>query len=139
MKEFLPKDTVSYQHSFRVEREHIDTLNHVNNVVYLHWVNDISEKHWNLLSNKKLNSKYFWVCIRHEIDYLDQAFLGDKITVYTWIGESKGVKSVRRVHIYKEDILLTKVSSIWCLIDAQTNKPTRIKEDILDILEDNYN
>jgi acyl-CoA thioester hydrolase len=134
LKDFPPTDTVSYQHSFHVEEKHIDNLNHVNNVVYLQWVNDISEKHWEHLSNQNLNSKYFWVCLRHEIDYLDQAFLGEGITVYTWVGESKGVRSVRHVHIYKDDILLTKVSSTWCLIDAKTQKPARIKEDILEVL-----
>ena len=134
MRDFPPTDAVSYQHSFPVEARHLDGLNHVNNVVYLQWVNDISEKHWELLSNESLNSKYFWVCLRHEIDYLHQAVLGDEITVFTWIGESAGVKSVRNVHIYKGDILLTKIKSTWCLIDAKTLKPTRIKEDILEVL-----
>lgn len=129
-----PKDTVSFQHSLTVEKKHIDALNHVNNVVYLQWVNDISEKHWSLLSNESINSKYFWVCIRHEIDYLNQAFLGDQVDVYTWIGESKGVKSVRNVQIFKNDISLIKAKSTWCLIDAKTLKPTGIKQDILDLL-----
>ena len=134
MKDFPPNDTVSYQHSFLVEANHLDALNHVNNVVYLQWVNDISEKHWEILSNELLNSKYFWVCLRHEIDYLNQAILGDEITVFTWVGESAGVRSIRNVHIYKGDILLTKIKSTWCLIDKKTLKPTRIKQDILDVL-----
>ena len=134
MKENLPKGTVSYQHTFYVDKKHIDTLNHVNNVVYLQWVNDISEKHWDILSDENINSKNFWVCLRHEIDYLDQAILGDEITVFTWIGETEGVKSVRNVSIYKQDTLLTKIRSTWCLIDAKTLKPTRIKEDILKVL-----
>ena len=134
MKENLPKGTVSYQHTFYVDKKHIDTLNHVNNVVYLQWVNDISEKHWDILSDENINSKYFWVCLRHEIDYLDQAILGDEITVFTWIGETKGVKSVRNVNIFNQDTLLTKIRSTWCLIDVKTSKPTGIKEDILKVL-----
>jgi acyl-CoA thioester hydrolase len=130
----LSKGNVSYEHSFRVEAKHLDTLNHVNNVVYLQWVNDISEKHWELLSNEDLNSKYFWVCLRHEIDYLNQAIIGEKIRVFTWVGESVGVKSVRNVIIYKGDLILTKIKSTWCLIDAKTLRPTRIKEDILEVL-----
>lgn len=130
----LSKGKVSYQHSFRVEPKHLDTLNHVNNVVYLQWVNDISEKHWKLLSNEDLNSKYFWVCLRHEIDYINQAILGDEIRVFTWVGESVGVKSVRNVIIYKGETVLTKIKSTWCLIDAKTLRPTRIKEDILGVL-----
>lgn len=134
MKEIAPKDSICFQHSLKVEKNHIDTLNHVNNVVYLQWVNDISEKHWSLLSNDRINSKYFWICIRHEIDYLNQAFLDDKVDIYTWIGESKGVKSIRNVHIYKNETLLVKVQSTWCLMDAKTSRPTRINEDILGLI-----
>ena len=80
-----------------------------------------------------INKKYFWVTLRHEIDYLQSAFLGDKITVYTWVGEIAGVKSIRYVHIYKDETLLVKTKSTWCLIDVKTNKPARIKQDILNI------
>jgi acyl-CoA thioester hydrolase len=132
--EQAPKRSVSYTYSLTVEQEHIDNLNHVNNVVYLQWVNDISEKHWNILAVNGLKEKYFWVVLRHELDYHSEAFLGDELSLKTWIGESKGVKSVRHVEIYKGDNLLLKAASTWCLIDAKTLKPTRIKNDILDIL-----
>ena len=130
----IPENTVSHSYSLKIESQHIDALDHVNNVVYLLWVNDASEIHWALLSNDKINAKYFWVCLRHEIDYLGQAFLDDEITIETWVGESKGVKSVRFVNIYKGDTLLSRATSTWCLFDVETNKPTRIREDILDLL-----
>jgi hypothetical protein len=41
-----PKNSVSYHYSFKVQKKDIDILNHVNNLVYLKWVNDVSEKHW---------------------------------------------------------------------------------------------
>lgn len=134
MTNLPPKNAVSFTFSLKVKKNDIDNLNHVNNVVYLQWVNDISEQHWAQLSNEDINNKYFWVCIRHEIDYLNQAFLDDEIKIVTWIGESKGVKSIRYVTIFKENQLLVKVKSTWCLIDAKTLGPTRIKEDILDLL-----
>ena len=125
----------SFRYSLMVEQEHIDALQHVNNVVYLKWVNDISEKHWSFLSIGDLNKKYFWICIRHEIDYIGQAVTGDELTILTWIGKSQGVKSIRYVDIYKGDAIITQVKSVWCLMDRNTNKPTRIKEDILSVLE----
>ncbi len=124
----------TFSFSLTVQVEDIDVLNHVNNLVYLKWVNEASERHWKVLSNDQINTKYFWFCIRHEIDYKGEAFLGDKITVRTWVGESKGVKSIRHVAIYKDDNLLAKSASTWCLIDAKTQKPTRIREDILELL-----
>lgn len=128
------QNTVSFSYTLKVEKTHIDTLSHVNNVVYLQWVNDISERHWNQLSANGLNKKYFWVVLRHELDYLNQAVLGDELILHTWVGESKGVKSVRHVEIYKENTLLLRAASTWCLIDAKTLRPTRIKNDILDTL-----
>ena len=131
------KNSVLYSYTQKVEKEHIDILLHVNNVVYLQWVNDISERHWNILAKNGLKEKYFWVVLRHELDYVGQAVLNDDITLTTWIGESKGVKSVRHVEIYKGEDLLLKAASTWCLIDAKTLRPTRIKDDILETLNRN--
>ena len=134
MKNPIPENTVSYQDTFKVEKNAIDGLNHVNNVVYLQWVNDFSEKHWNLLAGKEIKEKYLWVVLRHELDYMNQAFLDDEITVLTWVGESSGVKSIRHVEIYKGDVILLKARSTWCLLEMKSLRPTRIKEDILSLL-----
>ena len=136
MKNINPENTVSHQIQFKVQKNDIDLLDHVNNVVYLQWVNDISEKHWNILSNREIDAKYYWVAIRHEIDYINQSVLGDDITVYTWIGETGGVRSIRNVHIYRKETLLAKAKTTWCLVDRKTNRPTRIQQDILNILKE---
>lgn len=128
------QDEISFSHKIRVGESDLDRLNHVNNVVYLQWVNDISEKHWNLLADEDLRKKYFWVVLRHEIDYLNQAVKGDEIAVVTWVGASKGVRSVRHVEMFIEQKPLIRASSTWCLMDAKTGRPTRIREDVLDLL-----
>jgi len=134
LNKIVPVDTVSHTYTFTVSEKDIDGLNHVNNVVYLQWVNDISERHWNILSNEEIRQKYIWVVLRHELDYVNQAFLGDEITLLTWVGESSGVKSVRNVNVYKEGSILLKARSTWCLIDAKSLRPARIKEEILSLL-----
>ncbi len=135
MSNKVPNNSVSFHYSFYVKPEDIDELKHVNNVVYLKWVNEISGKHWGILSTKEINKKYFWVVLRHEIDYLQSAILSDKITVYTWVGESKGVKSIRYVHIYKGDTLLVKAQTTWCLVGSKSLRPSRINQEILNVLE----
>ena len=130
----IPENTPSYAYTFKVESHHLDELNHVNNVVYLQWVNEISEKHWHSLSDKSLRMKYIWVVVRHELDYLHQAVLGDELKIITWIGESKGAKSIRHVALFKQDKLLLKAASTWCLINAKTLAPTRIGLDIRKLL-----
>lgn len=131
----VSKNSNQYSFTLKVQKKEIDALNHVNNVVYLKWVNEASERHWAILSNDEINSKYFWFCIRHEIDYKGEAFLDDAITVVTWVGETKGVRSVRHVQIIKNDKIIAQAASTWCLIDALTQKPTRIRKDVLDLLK----
>ena len=119
-----------YINNITVKETEIDSLNHVNNVVYLQWINDVSALHWKMLSNDEINSKYIWVAVRHEIDYIKPAFLNENITIKTWIATLKGVKSIRNVEIYRKDQLLAKSKTTWVLLDAKTQKITRIPKEI---------
>lgn len=117
-----------------VTKDHIDDLNHVNNVVYLQWVQDIANMHWDTLREGHDTSDYVWVVLRHELDYSGQAVLGDVITVRTWVGETAGIKSIRHVEFYKGEKLLVKTQTFWCLVDSKTLRPKRITGDILKVL-----
>ena len=130
----MSKTGVTYQYSITVSKEHLDNLKHVNNVVYVQWINDISEKHWQQLSNPNIDSKYFWVVLKHEIDYFSRAILNDELTIKTQVGESSGIKSIRHVEILKNEKILVKGKTTWCLIDAKTHKPKRIDDEILNLL-----
>jgi acyl-CoA thioester hydrolase len=124
-----------YINNIQVRESEIDELNHVNNVVYLQWVNDVSALHWDSLSNDEINLKYIWVAVRHEIDYLKPAFLNEKIIIKTWIATLEGVKSVRKVEIYRGEELLAKSKTTWVLLDAKTQKITRIPKEIEEIFK----
>ena len=117
-----------------VSEKDIDHLNHVNNVVYLQWVQDIATKHWNQLKEGHDTSNYVWVVIRHELDYFGQATLNDVIKIKTWVGETTGIKSIRHVAFYKGERLLVKAKTFWCLVDAKTLRPRRITGEILKVL-----
>ncbi len=130
----IPENAVSFSYTLKVGEKDIDALKHVNNVVYLKWLNDISEQHWKQLATPEVSRKYLWVVLRHELDYLSQAKLDQEITLITWVGDSNGVKSVRHVQAFNGDTLLFKARSTWCLLDAKTLSPARIKEDILSLL-----
>lgn len=64
------KNTPIYSFDIIVETADIDELNHVNNNVYLKWINRAATKHWVFLSDNKFDKQYSWVALRHEIDYL---------------------------------------------------------------------
>ena len=118
-----------------VSKTEIDALNHVNNLIYLEWVLNAAEKHWEILSSIHINEKFVWVVLRHEIDYLAAALLGDEVTVTTWIGDSKGVKSDRFVEIKRGEKLLAKAKTTWCLLDKRTMRAVRIPIEVLDLLK----
>jgi len=125
-----------YNFSFFVKEEELDNLNHVNNINYVKWVQKASEKHWNYLTNNAFENSYVWVVLRHEIDYLASAILGDKIEVTTWLGDSYGVKSERFVEIFRNDTVIAKAKTIWCLLDKEDMKPIRIPKELLKILNE---
>ncbi|MDG2194161.1 MAG: thioesterase family protein [Polaribacter sp.] len=128
-----PRNIFTYQHT--VTEDELDTLHHVNNVVYVQWIQDVSIKHWQDLTNNKPDPNYVWVVTRHEIDYKKDAILGDKITFKTWVGETKGVRSIRHVEIYREHVLLVRAQTVWCMLDVKTLRPTRITESVLKVLQ----
>ena len=124
-----------YTLTITVSPEDLDILHHVNNLVYVKWMDKIATNHWAHLTKDTPLPQYVWVVVRHEIDYLKQAILGDEIIVKTWVGETKGVTSVRFMEFYKNDVLLVKAKTTWAMLDAITHKPSRIRENVLKVLQ----
>ena len=120
-----------------VTNDDIDELNHVNNVRYVEWVNDVAKLHWQQNTSKKINNNYYWVLLSHNIDYKSSAYLNEVITLKTYIAKSEGVKSIRIIEMYnsKTNKLLVKSETHWCLMNAKTNRPTRITEEISNLFK----
>ena len=118
-----------------VSKKHLDDLNHVNNIVYIHWILDIAKKHWESLVSSQTLENYYWVLLDHNIKYLRPALLKDKIKIKTFVEKTAGVKSSRVVEIYNDNSEKLLVSSItnWCLISSKTNKPCRIPKEIVEV------
>lgn len=123
-----------FETTYTVIASDIDELNHVNNVVYLSWIQNIANLHWTQLKQDQDTSAYVWVVIRHEIDYIGQALLGDSIVAKTWVGETGGIRSIRHVEFYKNNKLIVKAQTTFCLVNYKTFKPTRITDQILMML-----
>ena len=102
---------VPFETQITVTESDIDELKHVNNVVYLQWVQDVANLHWDRLKEGYDTSDYVWVVLRHELDYKGQAVLGDDITIRTWVGETAGIKSVRHVQFYKDSKLVVQAKT----------------------------
>lgn len=130
-----PLQSNVYQHQITVHPNDIDALGHVNNVVYVRWVQEAAEAHWVAHAPEAVRKKYNWVVLRHEIDYLRPALAEQTLIATTWVESFSGVRSDRIVQIAHKETrtLLAKAKTTWCLIDAQTARPKRIEEDITEV------
>ena len=115
-----------------VQSHDLDELNHVNNIRYIEWVQDISKEHWEKVTTPQMRSELIWVVRKHEVNYFKSAVLHNEITLRTHIDQNKGPISTRIVEVWdnKANILLVKASTEWCLLDAKTFRPKRVPEDI---------
>lgn len=126
---------MKFSHSFRVQKSDIDAHNHVNNVAYLRWIQDVAVAHWQEEASAEQQEKFTWFVLRHEIDYKNRAFEGEEITATTWVGKATKIKCERFTEIKRGEDILVLAKSIWCLLDRATNKPTRITSELRDLFE----
>jgi|TARA_Y100000389_G_scaffold9335_2_gene8717 acyl-CoA thioester hydrolase len=123
---------IYFEQTIRVTEAHLDELQHVNNVQYLQWVQDIAGAHWQSLIAGKTEVFGLWVVRSHYIEYKRQAKLGDNLRTVTHVELTKGFLSERIVRFYLEDTttLVAQCSTQWCYLDPTTQKLLRIPEDI---------
>lgn len=113
----------------------IDELGHVNNVVYLRWVQETAEAHWKHLASQSERERWIWVVGRHEIDYRRSAKPGDDVYARTWVGETEGVRSIRHVQILeRQGKLLAEAKTTWVLVDPVSLRPQKIGDDVVQAL-----
>ena len=115
-----------------VEQSDIDVLGHVNNTVYLHWVQEAAVAHWTAAATEEQYNAVIWVVVRHEIDYLASVKLGDAVTARTWVGSTVKNYFERYTEIFRDTDgkILARVRTLWCPLDKKSGRPTRVGEDI---------
>lgn len=125
--------TVSFTKRFRAEPEHIDELGHVNNAVWVRWVQDMATMHWNEACRESDREAFVWVVVRHEIDFRGNIGPHEHATGETWIeGPPKGAKSVRLVRFSdSEGKPLVEARTTWAMLDRMTKRPARVTPDII--------
>ena len=124
-----------YEKTLVVKKGDLDELDHVNNVRYVQWIQDISKEHWQSKASKKIQESVVWVVMNHNITYKFAAKLNDTIHIRTHIEKSRGAVSIRVVEMFdnKTNRLLVRSSTEWCLLNAETLRPTRISESITQV------
>ena len=110
----------------------IDELRHVNNAVWVRWIQDMATAHWNAVADPAHIAAYIWVVTRHEIDYRGNIGLGDRVTGRTWIGAApKGAQFDRRVDfIDAAGNVIVRANTTWAMIDKVSGRLARVRPEI---------
>ena len=110
----------------------IDEQNHVNNTVYLRWIQEVATAHWESLASAETQAAIGWVVLRHEIDYRSPAALSDEVVLRTWVGKASRLKFERFTEIHRkiDNRLLVEGRTLWVPIDVRTGKPTRVATEL---------
>ncbi|GMN88790.1 acyl-CoA thioesterase [Francisella sciaenopsi] len=137
------KDQLKYfVYETKVLPEHIDPNNHLNNIVYLQWMQDIAIAHVKANGVFDVTEAHglTWFAKKHTIEYLAQGFLGDDIVVITWVESMTKISTFRKYHIYRKSdkTLLCKADTLWVMVNAQKGRPAKIPIELVEIF-DKYN
>ena len=110
----------------------IDELGHVNNAVWVRWIQDIATAHWHAVAGPAYVAAYIWVVVRHEIDYPGNVGAGEAVTARTWISDPpKGARFNRNVEFADASgKIVVRAKTTWALIDRSSGRIVRVPQDM---------
>jgi len=123
---------------FTVPESAVDQNGHVNNVVYVQWMQDVGIFHFDAIGGTRATADAgaTWVARSHKIEYLKPAFAGEEVTAVTWIANFRRARSLRRYRFPREGdgTLLAEGETDWVFVDASNGRPRKIPDEILRLI-----
>ncbi len=130
-----PTTSGVWREEFTVPHEAIDANGHVNNVVFVQWMQDVATRHFESLCGVEImgSAGAMWVVRSHQIEYFLPARAGDSLQVMTWVVSFSRVRSVRGYKFIRADKgqLLVRGETEWVFVNAQTGRPGSIPKAIV--------
>lgn len=125
--------TSAFTKTFTASPEHIDELGHVNNAVWVQWIQDLATAHWDQAARPEDHAKFFWVVVRHEIDYRGNIAEGESALGETYIpDEARGATSVRVVEFTDAaGKTLVSARTSWAMLDRESQRLVRVRPDVI--------
>jgi len=122
-----------FELAFTAAPEHIDELGHVNNAVWVQWIQQVAVAHWEAVAPWQHQEAYCWVVVRHEIDYLRAAHEGDSILARTWVADApQGARFERFIEFTGPDgKVCVRSRTQWAIIDKGLGRPIRVPADVV--------
>jgi acyl-CoA thioester hydrolase len=127
-------------HAFSLERvpqsTDIDELEHVSNVVYVRWIQEVAIEHSRAAgydSDAYHELGAVFVVRRHEVDYLAPAYAGERVRITTWVDSWRGASALRRTVIERaEGDAVARALTLWVFIDRRSGRPVRIPPELVE-------
>lgn len=120
----------AFHHPIGIGPGDIDHMGHVNNSVYLKWVQEAVIRYWESLAPAEAVARHLWVALSHEIKYRRPAFLDDLVVADVVADKVEGARALFTTVIKRGEVVLAEVKSSWCCLDAVTRRPARLARDI---------
>ncbi|MXP44257.1 acyl-CoA thioesterase [Allopontixanthobacter sediminis] len=122
-----------FTRTFTAGPDHIDVMGHVNNAVWVQWVQDMATAHWEAAARPEDKEAFVWLVIRHEIDYRGNISVGQSVTAETWIPDgARGAKSNRRVDFTDSaGRVIVSASTTWAMLDRETGRLARVRPEVM--------
>ena len=108
----------------------IDHMGHVNNSVYLKWVQDAVVGYWEKVAPPEAVARHLWIALSHEIKYRRPTFLDDMVVADVIAEKVEGARAFFTTVIRRGEEVLAEVKSSWCCLDAVSRRPSRLARDI---------
>ncbi len=118
--------------TFTALPEHIDENGHVNNTVWVRWMEELSVAHWNAQALPEHRDRYAWVVTRHEIDYRGNVTQGAQVTGETIIKDGpRGARFDRHYEFRNADgKVLVRAKSTWAMVDKESGRLMRVPAEV---------
>lgn len=122
-----------FSKTFTALPEHIDVMGHVNNAVWVQWVQDMATAHWDAAARSEDQAAFVWLVIRHEIDYRGNISVSESVTGETWIPNgAQGAKSTRWVEFTDSTgKVIVSANTTWAMLDRKSGRLARVRPDVM--------
>jgi len=127
----------SYTKTITIPPAAIDENGHVNNVVYVQWMQDIAVEHYASAGGVTAQGENAtWVVREHKVEYLQPAFAGQEIEIRTWVEDARRVRSLRKYEFVRkaDGVVLVRGETDWVFVDARSGRPLPIPQAVIELL-----
>ena len=119
-----------FRHQIAIDTADIDHMGHVNNAVYLKWVQESVVAYWEKVAPAEAVAGHLWVALKHEITYRKPAFLKDAVIAEVVAEGMQGARAFFVTLVKRGEDILAEVKSSWCCLDAETKRPARLAREV---------